>query len=83
MSDIEHVTAPSVAVGGIDILRLELIEEAADVAIGFVVSARQHARDGDVPKLGDCLGALWTAAQVMRRAYRELGGCGDDSRAAA
>jgi hypothetical protein len=76
------VTTPSVA-GVCDDARLELIEEAADAAIGFVVSARQHARDGDVARLGDCVRAVWLAAQVMRKGYRELSHSCDDPKAAA
>jgi hypothetical protein len=75
------VTTPSVA-GVCDDARLELIEEAADAAIGFVVSARQHA-GRDVARLGDCVRAVWLAAQVMRKGYRELSHSCDDPKAAA
>ncbi len=66
---------PSVAAKAVaDRLRIEAIEEAADLAIPFVVGLRQAARDGDVDRIGDCLRALWLAAVTMRQAYREIGG---------
>jgi hypothetical protein len=61
----------------IDAIRVEWIGETADLAIPFLVGAREAARNGDIDRLGDCLRALWLAAQTMRRAYREIGGCSD------
>lgn len=60
-----------------DDLRLGLIEEAADIAIPFLVSVRQHARHGDAERLGECLKALWSAVLAMRGAYREIGSGGE------
>ncbi len=58
----------------VDDLRLGLIEEAADLAIPFLVSVRQHARHGDAERLGVCLKALWSAILVMRTAYCQIEG---------
>jgi len=67
-------TAPSSAAhaAAVDAIRIEAIEEAADLAISFLVGLRQAARDGDTVRLDECLRALRLAAQVMRKAYREL-----------
>lgn len=56
----------------VDALRLELIAEAADAGTAFIVSARRHALDGDLARLGETLAALWLAAQVMRKTFREI-----------
>jgi hypothetical protein len=67
-------SAPSAeARAAVDDLRLEAIEEAADLAIPFLVSARQHARDGDVTRLGECLQAVRLASVVMLQAFGEFG----------
>lgn len=61
----------------VDALRLELIAEAADAGTAFIVSARRHALDGDLARLGENLAALWLAAQVMRKTFREIAGDGE------
>jgi hypothetical protein len=67
-------TAPSAeARAAVDDLRLEAIEEAADLAIPFLVGVRQAARDGDVTRLGECLQAVRLASVVMLQAFGELG----------
>lgn len=66
---VPPVTVPAV----VDGRRLEVIEEAADLAILFLVGVRQAARDSDVTKTGACLRALWTATLTMRQAFHEIG----------
>jgi len=81
MTAAARTAEPSAAAAAADIVRVELIEESADLAIPFLVGVRQAARDGDVARLGECLRALWLAAVVMRKTYRELGQSGGDPEA--
>jgi hypothetical protein len=71
---VEEQYSDAAILAVVDDLRLDLIAEAADAATGFIVAARRQAIEGDVVKLGDCLSALWRAAQLMRKTYREIGG---------
>lgn len=66
------------AKGLIDALRLELIEEAVDLAIPFLIGVHEAARAGEVARVGEVLRALRLAAQLMRRAHREIAQSGDD-----
>ena len=61
----------------INALRLELIEESADLALPFVLGAREAARAGDLDRLGDCLRAVWLASTTMRQAFKEIAGGGE------
>jgi len=56
MTAAARTAEPSAAAAAADIVRVELIEESADLAIPFLVGVRQAARDGDVARLGDVFG---------------------------
>jgi hypothetical protein len=70
-------TAEPSAEATINALRLELIEESADLMLPFVIGARQAARNGDLDRLGELLRAVWLAATTMRQAFKEIAGGGE------
>ena len=72
MSALPIVEPSTEAKAMIDALRFDLIGEAADAAIPFLIGVREAARDGDLDRLERCLKAVWFATGTMRQAFHAL-----------